>query len=277
MGAQTIIAFLKRLVQQRREKDAVKLQSRLKVQYCVRAAVRIQTTVRRWLAQKYLKRLRNRQKEFNASLLKLQCWFRRCLAKERCNRARMMVFNAKQLRALHEVWSRAATNLQRVFRAHRGRITVLMLRGDKKAARELDRQGNRTHAAVIIQKHWRGHMVRKLTHNTLAQRNRMRRKTLRSSVRSRAALIIQRLYRGYRVRQKYPHLRQKCARAVRKKKQVVREEAALTIQRCARRMFARTRANEMRTLRSARALSEMAKPRLPFVYDPYANDDTYWL
>lgn len=195
-AALAIIGFLKGLIGRRRRRN-----DRIKVQHHVhdittRNAVTIQKYLRRWLAQKLSGRMRRMKARWNQSLLLLQRAFRHCLARMCARRMRVAYRQSWQNKQDQERMEIAVRRLQSTFRLHRARIAALILKGDIKAARELDRHRNREHAASLIGRFYKGYLVRRGTCGPLADLRKRRRNRERSQRKRDAVVLFQRAMRG---------------------------------------------------------------------------------
>jgi tetratricopeptide (TPR) repeat protein len=238
-AAQVIVRFLKGIVRKRVEAQKARAKIIAEKKIKETSAVKIQSIARRWLAKQYMKRLRNFNKRFFQGICRLQCWFRLTVAKMTAKRMRVAQKAATEAMVLQVRRHRAASLIQKVFRGHRGRINVLVLKGDVKAAREMDWQSNRVHAASRIQRLWRGYRVRKHTSSILRGQKKRRLISERTKLRREAATSIQKVFRGHHCREEHPEVPAHCAKVRAIRSIQTREAAAVKIQTAVRRWIAK--------------------------------------
>ena len=264
-AAVSVINFLRGIVQKRKAVQAEKRRREELQKHRVFAAIKIQSLARRWLAQEFCKRLRRYYLRYHHSVERIQCWMRCMLSLRKAKRMRHSFSRTLLLELDGDRKMYGATLIQKCYRAHRGRIGVLVMKGDVKAARELDWQSNRTHAAKRIQRLWRGYAVRRLTSDTLRRLKKRRIISTRTLARKHAASSIQRIFRGYLCRRAHPEVRWHLHRFTTLRQKTQERNATICIQKYVRRFLAKLHVGALRNDNLQRMQARLSASRKPFM------------
>eukprot|EP01062_Namystynia_karyoxenos_P084569 TRINITY_DN9989_c0_g1_i2.p1 TRINITY_DN9989_c0_g1~~TRINITY_DN9989_c0_g1_i2.p1 ORF type:complete len:1687 (+),score=468.21 TRINITY_DN9989_c0_g1_i2:144-5063(+) len=239
------------------------------------AASTIQKRIRGMLARKVVRTMRRDHTtalqttaQRTAAGIKIQYWFRCVIARAELAHRRTVGAAAQRRRRLHK----AACRIQRAFRCYRSRqfarvrrrmrhlrverATMIQRAWRCRLARvEADRRRaarQKQPAARVIQGEWRSAQERQELKETAEYHNRQRQIEKAAERRTAAAITLQAWARGNAGRRIAGGLRAEALR---------RRRAAVTIQCCARQMFARKRMRHMCALRD-RVLASEERDRL---------------
>jgi hypothetical protein len=251
-AAQAIVGFFRMLVDRRKatleaEADAATAEIKRDA-----AAVKIQATARRWLARQLVKRLRVYYRDYTRALRTLQCWFRLELSKNRIHKMKLVDRDATGRKLEQERRHFAATQIQRSFRAFLALKATATRKSTLRAARERDRDSNRTHAIKRLQAFFRRVLATMHTKHWLADRHQVVLQRERAELRLCAAVTIQAFTRGWQDRKRTVHVTN-AVRAVRAREAQRRKlAAAIRLQCFARRIKATSTIKDLRNLRRVR-------------------------
>eukprot|EP00759_Apiculatamorpha_spiralis_P019568 PhF_6_TR25487/c0_g1_i1/m.35436 len=197
-AAKVVIRACRKMVRIRKRERQAEEARQKEQQKKDKAALRIQTAARRWLAKLYVQKIRAYYSNFNLALLKLQCWFRRmsALFRVRGLKKKRDAYRSQVIKS--NVRSRAALDIQRVWRARVAKRRTDMARGKLKKARELNWQRLRMYSATKIQAVWHGLLSRRWTRSLRKNREDKLCKQERAQLLYQSATKIQSLWRRIR-------------------------------------------------------------------------------
>lgn len=252
-AAAALIVFFRSLVEQRKAQQRAEAEARLVEKQRHKAAVRIQSIARRWLAKQLVKRLKLYYKHYTKALRTLQCWFRQCLATSRVTKMRVVQRQVLCEKLEMERVNTAAANIQRTFRAFAASTSTAARKTSLRQARERDRESNRTHAAKVVQATWRGFLGRQRVEGFRQERCSLEAQRQRAQLRLHSSILLQAWYRGERARNACTDVVAVVARRRQQQADAKKQSAARRIQCWARKAFAARRTAKLRALREANA------------------------
>lgn len=199
-GAKSIARFFRGI---KRQKELVReeaARARIREHIIIQKVVVIQCGARRWLARRFVKRVRRYNAVFDASTRVIQRSVRVWLAYRTARRMRAALADSSEHLCLLGKQTYAASLFQAAWRRHHERIKMLLRQGNIKAARDRGWLLGRNEAATRIQKRCRGYMVRKQYNPVLLDRRKRRKGREHAARRLNATILLQSLVRGAKTR-----------------------------------------------------------------------------
>lgn len=256
-----ILKFLRRIVTLNKVRNTILASQQIERERRSLSAIRIQKMVRCWLARRKVFKLRTFKRRSTKAVLKIQCWFRKLLSRK----ARLAFEKIRSSRLaqllVEEKRSHAAVQIQKVWRGYRANDEISERRGVASAARERDRKSRQIVSAVRIQSWWRGALAQRRFNSTVASKVLRRTKLRAIERRIAATTVLQAFGRGIAVRRKTSVLLRMAREAKAVKTARSRTLAATMIQKHIRKYLASKRVARMVQLRKDNKL----RARLKFV------------
>ncbi|RNF07568.1 uncharacterized protein Tco025E_07329 [Trypanosoma conorhini] len=271
-SARRIVRFF-RLLLERKSSNGIPMRGEARVKYFEeKAAITLQTYARRWLAIKELRRLQEQhQTEMRRvmkvqSLVRMHATRRRCLAQKEERDASLK----RQKEAVTREF--AATQIQRAYRRHAYRLHKWCEEGELTQFILHHFKFSREYYATLIQKTFRGFLVRRVYGPAVHAKRCYGRNCYRAALLNKCATVIQSVFRGYRVRRasKVPlqrRLQQRLLKRAREKVNLQRRlqnKAARVIQCAYRSHLARRTAAKLRGMRERERLLRRKRVHAPF-------------
>ncbi|PBJ75507.1 hypothetical protein BCY84_11086 [Trypanosoma cruzi cruzi] len=260
-SARRIVRFFRLIIERKSNSAPIMREARVKY-FEEKAAIALQKYARRWLAVKELRSLQRQRRAEILRVMKIQSTYRM-----HATRSRYIAYKEEKNEALRfekETVARefAAIQIQRAYRRHAYRLRRWYEGGEKRQFILHHFRSSREYYATLIQKTFRGFLVRRVYGPAVYAKRCYGRNCYRAALVNTCATIIQSVFRGYRVRRvtRIPlqqHLRQCVVQRAREKMESLRRiqnEAARVIQCAYRSYSARRVANELRTLRERERL-----------------------
>ncbi|RNF07237.1 hypothetical protein TraAM80_03531 [Trypanosoma rangeli] len=271
-SARRIVRFF-RFVLKQKYFDVIPIRGKARVKYVEeKAAITLQKYARRWLATKELRRLQEQHQTKVRRVTKIQSMFhmqvtRRFYLAQQEERD-------KVLKRQKETVARefAVTQIQRAYRRHAYRLHKWHEEGDLAQFTLHHFKFSREYYATLIQKTFRGFLVRRVYGPVVHAKRCYGRNCYRASLLNKCATIIQSAFRGYRIRRatRIPiqrRLQQRLLRRAREKVELQRRfqnKAAIVIQ-CAYRCYvARRTAARLCKVRERERLLRRNRVHVPF-------------
>nr|CCC50040.1 conserved hypothetical protein, fragment [Trypanosoma vivax Y486] len=257
-SARRILRFFRLLLSAKEHSD-VPIQPVVRIRYFeTRAAVTLQKYARRWLARQTLKRLRRERELLHLRATRIQGLYHTRIARLKLFRERSERHKLLAIRTEEEKREYAAVRIQRAYRRHVYRLSKWREAGEIKKFLLHHHMLSRVYSATLIQKNFRGFLVRRQYGPKVYARRCYGRNRCRAAVANRAAKRIQAAFRAYLVHRKTRAslitLRAQCVLEREMRNEVRRRKAAVTIQCAYRSYVARARMIGMRSRRKQERL-----------------------
>ncbi|ESL09045.1 hypothetical protein TRSC58_03242 [Trypanosoma rangeli SC58] len=271
-SARRIVRFL-RFVLKQKQFDTIPIRGKARVKYVEeKAAITLQRYARRWLAIKELRRLQDQHQIEIRRVTKIQSMFHMQVARRDYlsqQEERVNVLKRQKETVAREF---AATQIQRAYRRHAYRLHKWCEEGELAQFTLHHFKSSREYYATLIQKTFRGFLVRRVYGPAVYAKRCYGRNCHRASLLNKCATIIQSAFRGYRIRRatRVPiqrRLQQRLLRRAREKVELQRRfqnKAAIVIQCAYRSYVARRTAARLYGVRERERLLRRNRVHVPF-------------
>ncbi|ORC88762.1 uncharacterized protein TM35_000151930 [Trypanosoma theileri] len=267
-SARRIVRFFRKVLESKRWKKG-SIPKSIAVRYVEeKVAITMQKYVRRWLAKRELEKLRDERRRKDMGAMKIQSIYHARIARQRYLKLQKEEQDRLKAEKEKEKNEFAATQIQRAYRRHAFLLRKLYERGHRKEFILHHYKYSREYYATVIQKTFRGYLVRRTYGAAVYAKRCYGRNCYRAEVLNACATRIQTAFRGYMTRRTTKDLLQK---HLAQRKQEVLEikrrhinKAAIVIQ-CAYRSYkARRITSELRQLREKERLIQRSQVYPPF-------------
>ncbi|KAH9597250.1 IQ motif [Trypanosoma melophagium] len=267
-SARRIVRFFRKVLEGKRWKEG-SIPKGVALRYVEeKVAITMQKYVRRWLAKREIQRLRDERRRKDMAAMKIQSIYHARVARQRYLELQQEERNRLEAEKEKEKLEFAATQIQRAYRRHTFLLHKLYERGHRKEFILHHYKYSREYYATVIQKTFRGYLVRRIYGAAVYAKRCYGRNCYRAEVLNICATRIQTAFRGYLTLrttkdQLQKHLEQGKQKALEMNQRNV-HEAAIVIQ-CAYRCYkARCTTSELRRVREKEHLLRRSQVYPPF-------------